>query len=150
MNIVDVLDKELIKVPLESHGSYEVIEELVGVLEKALSLTAAQKEEIARAVHVREAMGSTALGHGVAIPHAKVSAIRKVTMVVGIAAEPIPFGASDGESVSVFFLVLAPPDALSSHVEILSSLARSCSSPALLGQLKKARNATQVYSIFKD
>lgn len=150
MNVVDVLDKNLIKVPLSGGDADAVIEEMVDLLARTLELGSPAREDVLQAIQRREALGSTGLGKGVAVPHAKTAAVKAVKLVVGIAARPVDFRAPDDEPVSLFFLVVAPPDALSSHVEVLASIARTCSSPVMMKHIKNAHSAEEVYRLFRD
>jgi len=108
MNVLDVLDKDLVKVPLLSSDKKGIIVELVDTLVKAKGYSAAQGEQILDAVLARESLGSTGIGGGIAIPHAKIDVIEEVTMVLGISRESIDFDSPDGEMSRIFFLVLAP------------------------------------------
>ena len=97
MNVLDVLDKDLVKVPLLSSDKKGIIVELVDTLVKAKGYSAAQGEQILDAVLARESLGSTGIGGGIAIPHAKIDVIEEVTMVLGISRESIDFDSPDGE-----------------------------------------------------
>ena len=71
MNIADVIDKDLIKVPLESTDKMGIITELVDVLAKAKKYSSDQRQTVLDAVLKREELGSTGIGKGICIPHAK-------------------------------------------------------------------------------
>ncbi|AEC01978.1 PTS sugar transporter subunit IIA [Parasphaerochaeta coccoides] len=150
MNIVDVLDKNLIKIPLAGNDANTVIEEMVGLLSDALNLGKDAQDDILQAIKRREALGSTGLGKGVAVPHAKTSAVQSVKLVIGVTSHPVDFNAPDNEPVSLFFLVVAPPAALSSHVEVLASIARTCSSAVMMKHIKNAHSADAMYSLFRE
>jgi mannitol/fructose-specific phosphotransferase system IIA component (Ntr-type) len=127
MTLTDVLDKNLIKVPLESDTKHAVLEELVDVLAKSREGT--DREELLSAVIARETLGSTGLAEGIAIPHAKTSSIDAITVVLGITRKPIEFNSQDGKGSQFFFLVLAPEHEASAHIEVLASIARATASP---------------------
>ena len=72
----------------------------------------------------REALGSTALGHGVAVPHCKLDKLDEVVMALATSSEGIDFGAEDGEKVRVFFVVLSPTKKSAEHLQSLAAISR--------------------------
>ncbi len=148
MTLADVLDKDLMKIPLQGETKHAVIEELVDVLVDRRGLH--NREEILSAVLSREALGSTGLADGIAIPHAKTTAVETVSVVVGISAKPIDFDAQDGKGSQFFFLVVAPEHEASAHIEVLASIARATTSPAFKRLLGAAKNADEVLGLFLD
>jgi mannitol/fructose-specific phosphotransferase system IIA component (Ntr-type) len=83
---------------------------------------------VLRAVLKRERVGSTGVGRGIAIPHAKTSAVASPIIAFARIAEPIPYGAADGMDVHSLFLVVSPAEANDEHIAILkwiASIARS-------------------------
>ncbi|MFA6891209.1 MAG: PTS sugar transporter subunit IIA [Sphaerochaetaceae bacterium] len=150
MNIADVIEKDLIKVPLESTDKLGIITELVDVLAKAKNYSAEQRKTVLDAVLKREELGSTGIGKGICIPHAKTNSVKAIRLVIGISRVSVDFGSPDGEKSRMFFLVLAPEDAASAHVELLASIARTCSSPLFRRLLEQAKQADEVYRLFMD
>lgn len=150
MNLVDILDKDLIKVPLVSTDKDSVINELVDVLVDAKQLGPEHRDGIIDAVLQRESLGSTGIGHGIAIPHAKTNDVSRPTLVVGISRLPIEYAAVDNAPVRIFFLVLAPQTESGAHVEILAAIARSCNSQVFRRLLEQAKTADQVYQLFME
>lgn len=148
MTIADVLDQELIKVPLKQNEKRAVIEELVDVLVSKRHLQ--DREKILEAVLARELLGSTGLTDGIAVPHAKTDAVDRVTVVVGISPKPIEFGAQDGKGCQAFFLVLAPEGEANNYIEVLASIARAVTVPTLRRMLFSARSADEVLRLFFD
>jgi mannitol/fructose-specific phosphotransferase system IIA component (Ntr-type) len=145
---MDVLDKNLIKIPLDGETKSAVIEELVDVL--VFHRPQLNREEILSAVLAREALGSTGLSDGVAIPHAKTAAVSTVSVVVGIARNPIDFDAQDSIGSQFFFLVVAPENEASAHIEVLASIARATSSAPFRRLLAASRTAEEVMELFVD
>ncbi len=115
--------------------------------EAARSVAAAYEldvEAVAAAVVHREAIATTALGHGVAAPHAKLPGLK--APVVGIATSPegIDFDAPDGLPVHVVLLVLTPADAPTAQVEILADIARSLRRPDVVQAILRAQSYDEV------
>ncbi len=148
MTLTDVLDRDLMKIPLQSTTKNAVIEELVDVLVEKHHLK--NREELLSAVLSREALGSTGLADGIAIPHAKTTAVDTVSVVMGITREPVDFEAQDGKGSQFFFLVLAPEHEASAHIEVLASIARATASPALRRLLAASHSADEVMRLFLD
>lgn len=150
MNIVDVIKKDMIKVPLVSTDKLGIITELVDVLAKAKGYAPDQRQTVLDAVLKRESLGSTGIGKGICIPHAKTNSVKEIRLVIGVSANAVDFASPDGEKSRIFFLVLAPEDAASAHVELLASIARTCSSPLFQRLLLQAKDADEVYRLFCD
>ncbi len=150
MNVLDVLDKNLVKVPLMHTDKNGVISELVEVIAKAKGYSTQQFDEVLDAVMERESLCSTGIGNGIAIPHAKSDAVEHVSLVVGISRLPVDFDSPDGQKSRIFFLVLAPKSEASAHVELLASIARSCTSGIFRRMLEQAKDSEEVVHLFME
>ncbi|MGL5053153.1 MAG: PTS sugar transporter subunit IIA [Cetobacterium sp.] len=82
------------------------------------------KEVFYEAVLEREKIGSTAIGVGVAIPHARVEVVKKIIVSIYILKNPIDFNSLDGEKVKIVILVAAPKEESKKYLELLSSLSK--------------------------
>ena len=109
-----------------------------------------QFEQILDVVLNRESLGSTGIGNGIAIPHAKTDVVEQVVMVVGISRFPVDFDSPDGQKSRIFFLVLAPSKQASAHVELLASIARTCTSQVFRRMLDQARDNEEVVRLFME
>ncbi|WP_320129408.1 PTS sugar transporter subunit IIA [uncultured Sphaerochaeta sp.] len=150
MNLLDVLDKDLVKVPLTGNDKNGIIGELVNVITKVKGCSAQQHDDILNAVLDRESLGSTGIGHGIAIPHAKTEAVDHVSLVVGISRIPVDFNSPDDVKSRIFFLVLAPPSEASAHVELLASIARTCTSQIFRRMLEQSKDSDEVVRLFME
>jgi fructose-specific phosphotransferase system IIA component len=72
----------------------------------------------------REQLGSTGIGHGVAIPHCKLNSLGRVLVAVGIAGHGVDYGAVDQQPVRLFFLVISPSRAPAEHLQSLASISK--------------------------
>lgn len=119
MKISDLLNLDSISLGLELSSKSEAIETLIGLHEKAGNLS--DKDKYREDILAREAQGTTAIGDGVAIPHAKSKAVKKP----GLAAVTVPSGvdyqALDGKASNILFMIAAPDDG-DFHLEVLSRL----------------------------
>ncbi|HZJ87572.1 MAG TPA: PTS sugar transporter subunit IIA [Sphaerochaeta sp.] len=150
MNLLDVLDKDLVKVPLQSTTKMAVIEELIDTLVAVKGYSQAQHEEILDVILARERLGSTGIGGGIAIPHAKSEVVDEIVMVLGVSAEAIDFDSPDGELSKIFFLVIAPNRQVSAHVELLASIARTCSSKVFRRLVENAKSSEEVIQLLTE
>jgi len=96
----------------------------------------------------REALSTTGVGHGVAIPHAHVPGLRSMSGVFVRLRPPVQFEAVDEEPVDLIFAILAPMDAGSDHLRTLARVARGLRSPELRLQLRQAQGADAIRALF--
>jgi PTS system fructose-specific IIC component len=122
LQLADLLDIECIRIPLESRTKDELLRELVSVLAKGDGLD--DVEAVLQAVRDREAILSTGIGHGVAIPHGKSAVVPELRMAAGRTAAPVDFDALDGQPVELLFLLVGPETAAGPHIKALSRISR--------------------------
>lgn len=97
----------------------------------------------------REKLGTTGVGHGIAIPHGRVAGLTNVHGFFAKLAKPIPFEAADNVSVDLVFLLLAPSDAGADHLHALAAVSRALRDPALCESLRKAKDAATLASLLR-
>ena len=95
----------------------------------------------------RERLGSTGLGHGVAVPHGRVKGLKNPLAAVLRVAQPIPFDAPDDEPVGLLIFLLVPEAATQRHLEILSEIAEMLSDRELREQLKAEPDAATLHKL---
>ncbi len=124
MQMMDFLNERAISCNLGAQDKESAIRELV----ELLVLGGAVKEkDAARLIQVlleREALGSTGIGHGVAIPHGKSAAVSRLISAFGISRQGMNFDSLDGEVVHIFFLLVAPEDSAGPHLKALARISR--------------------------
>ena len=98
----------------------------------------------------RERLGSTGLGHGVAIPHGRIKGLKNPLAAVLRVAQAIPFDAPDDEPVSLLIFLLVPEAATQRHLEILSEIAELLSDRDLRERLKTAETAAALHRLIAD
>ena len=99
---------------------------------------------IGHSLRSRERLGSTAIGHGIAIPHGRNNAYREARGAFLRLREPIEFGASDGEPVDLVFAMTVPEHFAQQHLQLLSELAERFADPAFRAALRAAPDATRL------
>ena len=98
----------------------------------------------------RERLGSTGLGHAVAIPHGRIKGLKNPLAAVLRVQQPIPFDAPDDEPVSLLIFLLVPEAATQRHLEILSEIAEMLSDRDLREKLKTEPDAAAVHKLIHD
>jgi mannitol/fructose-specific phosphotransferase system IIA component (Ntr-type) len=131
-------------VPIEGKDKSAVLQELVRLLAND---GGGEYEDILRAVEEREAVLSTGIGHGVAIPHGKTGTIRELRLVAGASPAPVPFNALDGQPVRLFFLLVGPESSAGDHVKALSRISRLVRREPLRERLMQARSPNEFYQV---
>ncbi|MHB0888163.1 PTS sugar transporter subunit IIA [Acidithiobacillus sp.] len=116
----------------------EALAALAELLAPAAGRPAAQ---ITQALQERERQGSTGIGHGVALPHARLEGITEVVIAALRSAKGLPFAAPDGEDVQLLIAVLVPRNAPTIHLETLSTLAARLADAGLREKLRNTGDA---------
>lgn len=98
----------------------------------------------------RERLGSTGLGHGVAIPHGRVAGLGSAIGAFVRLAEPVDFGAPDGQPVDLVFALAVPEHFTHQHLVLLSELAERFSSEAFRAALRAAPDATALLQVLRE
>ena len=151
LTLVDVFRRSTVLMDLEAKDKKSAIKELIRHLvdKKLLKDDAEKKAE--RAVLKREAQGSTAIGKGLAIPHAKgCNFVRDVVGVFARSRSGIPFDSVDGGAVHVLFLVLSPEDKLAEHTHIMKRIAKLLFDEKTLRYLATDERLASLEEIFKE
>lgn len=107
-------------------------------------------DQIAAALMKREALGSTGMGHGAAIPHARFHELRKPFGIFVKLRRPIDFDAIDGERVDLVFALLLPEKAESGPLSALAAVARKLRSPDALKSLRAAKNRQELFKVILE
>lgn len=94
----------------------------------------------------REALGSTAVGDGYAIPHGKMKGLPSMVIIFARSRAGIDFSAPDGRKCHFFFMVLAPESATGKHLGLLGSIARLAKDPTFTTRLMQAKDAAEIAS----
>lgn len=144
MKIIDLLKKDAIELNTSVASKNDAIDKLVALHEKAGNLVDVNAYK--DAILAREAQGSTAIGEGIAVPHAKSESVK----TPGLSAITVPNGvdyeAPDGKNSDILFMIAAPLDG-DLHLEILSRLMVMLMEPEFCASLRGAKTADEFLSI---
>lgn len=98
----------------------------------------------------REKLGSTGLGHGVAIPHGRIKGLRDAVGAFIKTQVPIPFDAPDGQPVNLIFVLLVPERATDLHLQLLGELAQMFSDKTFREQLQNSNDPAVIHEMFTN
>lgn len=144
MRITDLLKKESISLNRELSSKSEAIDALIDLQEKAGNLN--DKEEYKKGILAREEQGSTAIGNGIAIPHAKTSAVAHPGLSAITAPSGVDYNALDGKPSNLLFMIAAPEDG-DLHLEVLSRLMTMLMDETFRNELLSAKTADEFISV---
>lgn len=148
MRIPEILSPDRIRCDVEvasKKGALEEIARLMATSEPSLTYT-----EIFDCLNARERLGSTGLGHGIAIPHGRFEHIKNPTAAFLQLKTGIDYDAVDQKPVDLLFGLIVPADSTDEHLKILSCLAEMCCGNTLLDRLRRASSPEQVYEILTE
>lgn len=122
MNLGSLVRPELIFADLEAQDRLGVLHLFADKLaEQGL---VADPQELFGKLLEREQLGSTGIGQGIAIPHCKISGLKKGIVAVAVAPKGVDFGTADGVPIRLFFLVVSPNESPAEHLQILAAISR--------------------------
>ena len=142
MDLGDILTEDAIIGHLRASSKKQMLQ---AIAEHAAELTGLSAREVFDTVLQREKLGSTGVGNGIAIPHAKFPGFDRIVGVFARLPEPIEFDALDDQPVDLVFLLMAPEDAGADHLKALSRVARVMRDPARVASLRAAGDSQALY-----
>lgn len=150
MKITDFLSAKAASADLQSQSKEDVIAELVDLLINTGSVDKRNKKKILEILMAREALGSTAIGQGIAIPHGKTGCVKKLVGCIGISKEGIDFDSLDGEPAHIFFLLVAPVDTAGPHLKALARISRLLKDKFVRDSLRGAEDPKNIMKIIQQ
>ena len=148
MRITELLTKETIAMDLSASDKNGVIDELVNQLDSAGKLSdIAQFKE---AIHNRESQSTTGIGEGIAIPHAKVAAVKSPAIAFGKSKEGVDYQSLDGQPAHLFFMIAAPEGGAQTHLDALAKLSGILMDDTVRENLLQANSKEEILRIIDD
>jgi PTS system nitrogen regulatory IIA component len=147
MDLGDLLKPEGVFASLRVKNKKQALQELAV---RAARITGLDERQIFDALLQRERLGSTGVGRGIAIPHARIAGLARIAAVFAQLDEPIDFDALDGEPVDLVFVLLAPEHAGADHLKALARISRVLRDPQTLEKLRAARDRTALHSVLTE
>lgn len=148
MKILDILAPDAIIPAMRATTKSEALQELASML-----ATLHPELDRARLIQVlldREALGSTAIGEGIAIPHGKMPGASNVIAAFGRSPEGLPFDSLDGNPTRLFFLLVAPEDSAGIHLKALARVSRLLKDKSFRDRLAGGGTQEQLFAIIKE
>ena len=124
-----------------------MLKELVDLLAVSDDIEKKNRNKLVEQLMAREALGSTAIGQGVGIPHAKSECVNKLVAGFGISQKGVDFDSLDGEKVYIFFLLIAPIDSAGPHLKALARISRLLKDKYFRDSLKECKDEKSVLKI---
>ncbi|MFW5923232.1 MAG: PTS sugar transporter subunit IIA [Planctomycetota bacterium] len=122
MELREFLDENYVFEGLENQRRDDVLKELLERLCEADGIPGDRLEDVFHAVVQRESMGTTAIGRGVAVPHARMDGFDRTLIAVGLSEEGVDFRALDGEPVHAIFLVLGDEAKSEEYIDVMKTV----------------------------
>ncbi|MDR0362851.1 MAG: PTS sugar transporter subunit IIA [Planctomycetota bacterium] len=146
----ELLREDNIVVGLESEAHASVVKAMIHNMVETGLIAKTHASTVSRLVNEREALGSTAIGGGVAIPHARIGFSDGPLLTFALLSKGEGFNALDGAPVHFVFLVLTPKDDDDIHRAVLKSITSFVKQPIHLKALSGCKSAADVKSVFQD
>jgi PTS system nitrogen regulatory IIA component len=143
MRISDLLSPVDVMVDVRVPNKSALLRELA---DKAAASLKLRLDQVAPLLLKREDLGSTGIGRGVAIPHARLPELDRPFGLLAKLKQPIEFDAIDGQAVDLVFLLLLPAAAENGQLGALALVARTLRPPEVLVRLRRARTVSEIYS----
>jgi len=150
MKISDFLCSKAVSADLKSTTKTDVIVELVDLLISAGLIEKKHRKKVSEILMAREALGSTAIGQGIAIPHGKYNSVKKLVGCLGVSKLGINFDSLDGEPAYIFFLLVAPVDSAGPHLKALARISRLLKDKYIRETLKAAKDDKSILTIVQQ
>ena len=148
MQLVDVLKENMIFLNFEANNKEEAIEKFINSLEKTGTIK--EPNALKDALLEREKLGTTGIGQGIAMPHARSSAIKDLTVAFFRSEKGIDFKSMDSEPVHLVFLLLAPVTAGGPYLKLLAKISRLLRGDDFRNALMEAKDVSSVLQIIQD
>ena len=145
MRITSLLKPEAVKIGGVASDKADAIAKLVKLMETQGNVV--DVDAYTEAVHARESFGSTALGEGIAIPHAKTAAVSAPGLAAMTLPEGVDYDAPDGLPTTLMFLIAAPDTKADVHLEVLSRLSMLLMDPEFCNKLRAAKTSEEFLAV---
>jgi PTS system nitrogen regulatory IIA component len=147
MRLRDLFTEDVVKLDLRATSKDELLEELVALL----GLDKKSEATLFKTLKRRENLGSTGIGHGIAIPHCRSLVVNRLRLAYGRMPPGMDFNAIDGAPVHHFFLIVAPPLEVSNqYLPVLGKIAQFCKDPEIPKELMKLEVASDFLDLLNS
>jgi PTS system nitrogen regulatory IIA component len=144
MDFSELLKPEAVKVLNAATSKKRLMQDISDLCEHAYGL---DTDVVLDALLARESLGPTGVGHGIALPHARLADLDSVVGVFVLLDKPIDFGSVDRQPVDIAFALFAPEDAGVDHLKALALVSRTLRDTSVCTKLRSNRNPATLYTI---
>ncbi|MEO1090080.1 MAG: PTS sugar transporter subunit IIA [Pseudomonadota bacterium] len=145
--LVDVLAPEAVALHVHVASKRQLLHDLA---DAASDLVGAEPRAVLNALHERERLGSTGVGQGVALPHARVGGVEKLAGLFWQLDEAVPFDAIDDVPVDLVFVLIVPEHGDVDHLKALARIARRLRDPDIRARLRTAGDRAEAWHLLTD
>ncbi|HOX05586.1 MAG TPA: PTS sugar transporter subunit IIA [Planctomycetota bacterium] len=150
MKLSDLIDSKAIVSEIQATTKEEAIKELVDALAGAGKVDPKDNKKLTAALMAREQLGSTGIGQGLAVPHAKHNSVGNLVAAFGRSKKGIDFDSLDGEPVHLVFLLLSNKEASGQHLEALAYITKLLRDDLFCRFLKEAKDHAELIDLLKE
>lgn len=147
MKLSNYLNKNNISFNIEPDEKFKLLEKLADFLIDSNKLK--NKEEIKEAIIKRERLETTAIGGGIAIPHAKIKGIKNTFVACAVIKKGVDFKSIDNKPVDLFFIMISCSSDPDAHIKALSKLAGILNNKEICKKIRKSASPVEVLKIIK-
>jgi PTS system nitrogen regulatory IIA component len=148
MKLTDILVRDACQVDVRGKTKPEVLRELSEALVSCVP--GLDRAELYAMLVEREKLGSTAMGDGIAIPHARIESLDRVLAVFGLSRGGVDFDSLDGQPTHLFFLLVAPGREGSAHLLLLARLSRLLGIDAFRARLREVGTTDELFRAIEE
>lgn len=148
MPLSDYLSPACVDASLKAATKEQALEAMAQLIEN--SCPGLDRGRVLKVLNQREALGSTGIGDGVAIPHGKVEGCGKITVAVGRSVEGCDFNSMDGRKCHIFCILLAPPGSAAMHLTVLAHFVRVFKTAEFRKRFMEAPDAGALWKLLES
>jgi PTS system nitrogen regulatory IIA component len=147
MQLREFFSPDAIRLPLAATTKADALAELVGLLH----VDEKSGDTLLKMLHRREALGSTGVGRGVAVPHCRSLVVNRLQLAYGHSPAGLAFDAADGQPVHHVFLIVAPPNEMSNqYLPTLGKIAQLAKEPGVSERLSRLGSAEEFFQLLAE
>ena len=150
MKFSEFVSVEAIKPKLAAADKEGVIRELIEALVTAGEIENDEQDNVIQRILEREQLGTTGIGRGIAVPHAKHAGVARTVGTVGVSTDGIAFNSLDGAPVNVVFLLVSPPDQSERHLKVLEKISRHLRDETFCRFLTQSKSIEDIRQVLVD
>ena len=141
------LKKELVICGLKASDKDDVFKKISVEIEKSSGVSS---DKIISAIKERESYGTTGIGFGIAIPHARISSVKEIVICIAGLDNGIDYGSLDGENVKLIFMLIVPEGKNLVYLKLLSQISLMCNDKTVRTELLKAVSDEEIINIIRS